>query len=222
MHCLLIDGHPGADRLSAHLLDLYAAALPAGTELTRIALRDLRFAPHALHDYAALPAAEPDLDRLWAAMIACDHLVLAFPMWWGAEPALVSDVLTRVLLPGRAFAYHRDDPWWDRLLSGRSADVLVTMDTPPAVLRWLWGFPIGRRLRRQVLGFVGFAPVRVLCFGPVRRGGAGRALPRWGARIARAAAHIPHPRGRRATTVPLADPAAGAIFPPKTHPAKEP
>ncbi len=201
MNCLLIDGHPDAQRLSAHLLDSYAAALPAGTEVARLALRDLAFAPHALRDYGDLPAPEPDLEALWAAIVAADHLVLAFPMWWGAEPALVSDVFARVLLPGRAFRYHRDDPWWDRLLAGRSADVLITMDTPPAVLRWLWGFPIGRRLGRQVLGFVGFAPVRFHLFGPVRRGGATRALPRWRKRLARAAATAPTLK-RRAKEMP--------------------
>ena len=38
---LLIDGHPDANRLSGHLLDLYQQALPAGTALDRIAIRDL-------------------------------------------------------------------------------------------------------------------------------------------------------------------------------------
>lgn len=191
MRVLLIDGHPDDARLSAHLLDTYAAAMPAGTEIARLALRDLDIAPLAMRRYDALPPEEPDLAALWAQIVAADHLVLAFPLWWGAEPALVSGVFERMLLPRRAFAYHKDDPWWDRLLAGRSADVLITMDTPPAVLRWLWGFPVGKRLGRQVLGFVGFAPVRFHLFGPVRRGGAERALPRWRARLARAAARAP-------------------------------
>jgi putative NADPH-quinone reductase len=148
-----------------------------------------------------MPAMEPDLADFWARLQAADHLVFAFPMWWGGAPALVQGTIERLFLPGQAFAYHPKDPFWDKLLRGRSADVLVTMDTPPAVLRWLWGFPIGRRWKRQILGFVGIRPVRVLCFGPVRRGGAERGLPRWRLRLARAAATAPKlkrpPKGKK-------------------------
>ncbi len=190
MQVLLIDGHPDTQRLSAHLLDVYTSALPAGTQLTRVNLRDLTFDPLAMRSYAKIPELESDLAGVWDQMISTDHLVLAFPMWWGAEPALVSGFIERLFLPGRAFAYHPDDPWWDRLLAGRSADVLITMDTPPMVLRWLWGFPIGKRWRRQVLGFVGFDPVRIHCFGPVRRGGAEKALSGWKSRIESAARSV--------------------------------
>lgn len=188
MRVLLIDGHPDADRLSARLLDLYALALPEGCAPERLALRDLDFDVLATRSYEGMPAMEPDLARLFEAIRAADHIVLAFPMWWGGAPALVQGTVERLFLPGQSFAYHTKDPFWDKLLKGRSADLLVTMDTPPLVLRWLWGFPIGRRWKRQILGFVGIRPVRVHCFGPVRRGGAERGLPRWRLRLARAAA----------------------------------
>jgi hypothetical protein len=55
-------------------------------------------------------------------------------MWWGSEPAHLKGLLDRVLLPGLTFAYHDDDNWWDKLMEGRSADVIATMDTPTAVL----------------------------------------------------------------------------------------
>ena len=187
MQVLIIDGHPDTGRLSEHLLDVYASALAADTKVTRVALRDVRFDALAMRSYAQIPELEPDLARLWDQIVAADHLVLAFPMWWGAEPALVAGFVERVFLPGRAFAYHPDDIWWDRLLAGRSADLVITMDTPPMVLRWLWGFPIGKRWRRQVLGFVGFDPVRIYCFGPVRRRAAQKGLPKWRLRIESAA-----------------------------------
>lgn len=193
---LLIDGHPDAGRLSAHLLDHYAAALPQGTQIDRLAIRDLDFDPILHRGYAAVQEQEPDLQAAWARIEACDHLVMAFPMWMGAEPALLSGFITRVFLPGRAFRYHQDDPWWDRLLAGRSADVIVTMDTPPVFLRLFYFDPLGWRLKRQVLGFCGFRPLRLFYFGPVRKGGAAAGLARWRARLARAAATIPRPRGR--------------------------
>jgi NAD(P)H dehydrogenase (quinone) len=187
MRVLLIDGHPGPARLSAHLLDTYQAALPEGTEVDRIAIRDLAFNPDLTRGYVELPPLEPDLDRALALIEGCDHLVLVFPLWWGAEPARLKGFWDRVLLPRRAFRYHRDEPWWDRLLAGRSADVIVTMDTPPVYLRLAYFDPVGWRYRRQVLGFVGFRPIRLHYFGMVRRGGAERNLVRWRAKVERAA-----------------------------------
>ncbi len=196
---LLIDGHPDADRLSAHLLDGYRQALPKDTPLERIAIRDLDFDADLSRGYDAIPPLEPDLERALALIEGCDHLVLAFPLWWGAEPARMKGFWDRVLLPRRAFRYHQKDPWWDRLLSGRSADLIVTMDTPPPYLRLAYFDPIGWRYRRQVLGFVGFRPIRLHYFGPVRRGGAERNLPKWRDRIVRAArrAETTRPRIRR-------------------------
>lgn len=106
----------------------------------------------------------------------------------GAEPAQLKGLLDRLLLPGWAFRYHRDDPMWDRLLAGRSADLIVTMDTPPWYLRLAYGDAVIKRWTRQVLGFVGFKPVRVFRFGATRRGGAAKGLARWTQVLERAAA----------------------------------
>ena len=194
---LLIDGHPDTNRLSAHLLDLYQQALPVGTTLERIAIRDLDFDPNLARGYHDIPPLEPDLEHATRLIAECEHLVLAFPLWWGAEPARLKGFWDRILLPGGAFHYHEKDPWWDRLLAGRSADLLVSMDTPPPYLRLAYFDPIGWRYHRQVLGFVGFNPIRLNYFGPVRRGAAERSLPSWRARIARAAARATTTRPRK-------------------------
>ena len=188
MRCLVIDGYPDSGRLVTALLDGYVAALPGGTEIDRFAVRDLAFDPVLHRGYAEDQPLEPDLRRLADAVLACDHLVLAFPMWWGAEPAPLKGLLDRLLLPGWAFRYHRDDPMWDRLLAGRSADLIVTMDTPPWYLRLAYGDAVIKRWKRQVLGFTGFKPVRVFRFGPTRQGGTEKGLVRWNASLARAAA----------------------------------
>lgn len=191
---LLIDGHPDADRLSAHLLDVFQKALPAGTPVDRIAIRDLDFDADLSRGYDDIPPLEPDLDRALNLIEGCDHLVLAFPLWWGAEPARLKGFWDRVLLPRRAYRYREKGPWWDRLLAGRAADLIVTMDTPPAYLRLAYFDPLGWRYRRQVLGFVGFRPIRLNYFGVVRHGGAERSLPAWRNRLERAA--------RRAAAIP--------------------
>lgn len=190
MNVLLLDGHPDKGRLTSHLLDLYALALPERAQITRVAVRDVDFLPALEHGYRKRTDWEPDLAQLAKALDACDHLVVAFPMWWGAEPAPLKGLIDRLFLPGFVFAYHKDDPWWDKLMAGRSADVIVTMDTPPSVLRWYYGNPVIRRWKGQVLGFCGFAPVRTLALGPADEKQVLKQLPRWEKRIAKFASSI--------------------------------
>jgi NAD(P)H dehydrogenase (quinone) len=190
MKVLLLDGHPDAGRLTTHLLDTYAAALPADADVTRIAARDLAFSPVLSHGYKQRTEWEPDLLKLAEAIDACDHLVVAFPMWWGAEPAQLKGLIDRVLLPGFAFAYHVGDPWWDKLLEGRSADCIATMDTPPFVLKWYYGNPVIRRWKGQILGFCGFAPVRTLALGPVGESTPPRNIAKWETRVAKLARSV--------------------------------
>ncbi len=110
MHLVLIDGHPDANRLSAHLLDVYRNACKASI-VDHIAIRDLSFDP-VLHRGCLQPQRwEPDLLDAAQKIDLCDHLVIAFPMWWGAEPAVVKAFIDRLLLPHFAFRYHSDDPW---------------------------------------------------------------------------------------------------------------
>jgi NAD(P)H dehydrogenase (quinone) len=187
VNILIIDGHPAPQRLTSHLLGHYAASVGAAASVQIIAVRDLTFDPNLKHGYGAEQDWEPDLQRVAAAIDSCDHLVVGFPLWWGGEPAPLKGLLDRILLPGYAFRYHRDDLFWQRLLSGRSGDVIVTMDTPPWYLLLVYGDPIARRWKHQVLGFCGFKPVRILRLGPTRRGAATRKLPQWLAQVERMA-----------------------------------
>lgn len=190
MKILLIDGHPDEGRYSSHLLDVYENALPPDSRVRRIAVRDLTFTPNLRHGYARRTDWEPDVLRVAEAFDWCDHVALSFPMWWGAEPAMVKGLLDRVMLPGFMFAYHEHDTFWDRLMAGRSADAIITMDTPPWFLRLAYGNSIIHRWRKQVLGFVGFKPVRILPLGQVKRGGAEKNGAKWEARIRKMAGSI--------------------------------
>lgn len=183
MNVLLIDGHPDEGRFSSHLLDIYQAALPAGTDITRVNVRDLEFTPILRHGYLKRTDWEPDIQSLAEKFDACDHAVFAFPMWWGAEPAELKGLLDRLFLPGFMYQFHEEGMMWDKYLEGRSADVIATMDTPPFFLRLLYGNSIIKRWKGQVLGFVGFAPVRFLACGVIKDGGAQKNIAKWQTRI---------------------------------------
>lgn len=187
MRYLMIDGHPDSDRLTTALLDHYADNCPADAHVDRLALRDMAFDPVLHRGYAQPQKWEPDLERAADLIDRCDHLVFALPMWWGGEPALVKGFVDRVFLPHFTFRYHDHDDLWDGLLEGRSADMLVTMDTPAVFLRFVYRNAIVHRWRKQIIGFCGIKPNRFHIFAPVRKGNAERRWVKWQKQIAKAA-----------------------------------
>jgi len=162
-------GHPRRDAFAAALAARYVeGARAAGHEVRVTSLADL---PVGLvtPDYKAGDEARAAwVGDVQAAIEACEHWVIVAPLWWGSVPAALDALLEQVLLPGFAFRYRAGGLGWDRLLAGRSARVILTMDTPPWYLRWFLGRPVVRRLKAQVLGFCGIAPVEFTLLGSVK------------------------------------------------------
>ena len=77
------------------------------------------------------------------------------PLWWGGMPAKMQGVIDRTFLPGLTFSYHENDPWWDKLLDGRTGDVVVTADTPGFFLKFMYSNAHKHRITKQILGFTG-------------------------------------------------------------------
>lgn len=77
-------------------------------------------------------------------------------------------VVDRAFLPGFAMAYHDKDPFWDRLLKGRSADVIMTSDAPVSYDAVVYGRAAKKQVERTIFHFAGVKPVRTLQFGPVK------------------------------------------------------
>lgn len=189
---LLIQGHPDPDtaRLGRRLEDAYAqGADAAGHELRRIDLATLDFP--LLHSQAewrgaTLPAA---LVPAQEAIAWAQHIVIFFPLWLGGMPALLKGFLEQVARPG--FAIGEPDathPYGRKLLGGRSARVVVTMGMPALAYRWYFRAHSLKALERNILGFVGIAPVHETLVGLVDRLGA-EGVQRWAGKL--------HALGRR-------------------------
>ncbi len=167
---LLIQGHPDSStRHFAHLLaDAYAAgALAAGHEVRTIDVSTLEFPllrSQADWETGSVPetlqAAQQDI--LWA-----DHLVLFFPLWLGDMPALLKGFLEQIARPGFAFRKEAGNPFAAKGLTGRSARVVVTMGMPALIYRWYFRAHSVKALERNILGFIGIAPVRETLIGMV-------------------------------------------------------
>jgi putative NADPH-quinone reductase len=157
---LVLDAHPNPASLCAGLASACVeAATAAGAPVRRINLRDLKFDPNLHHGYGGDQELEPDLLDAQAAIRDARHLVFVYPTWWGTFPALLKGFLDRALLPGFAFRMHPGGKTWDKLLAGRSARLVVTMDWPVWAYRWIQGAPGDRAMARATLDFCGVKPV---------------------------------------------------------------
>ena len=166
---LVVLGHPRNDSFCGAMADAYVQAVrAAGAEVRVLKLADLVFDP-VLHDgYAQIQPLEPDLVAAQADITWAQHLVFVYPNWWGTFPSLLKGFFDRAFLPGWAFSYRKDSPMWDKLLVGRSARVLVTMDSPGWYYRFLVGAPGDKQIRTSILQFCGVKPVKIRHFGPIR------------------------------------------------------
>lgn len=166
---LVILGHPADESFCGALADSYVkGAEAAGNEVRLISLGNLSFDPVLHNGYATIQELEPDLVTAQATITWAQHIVFVYPIWWGAMPALLKGFIDRVFLPGFAFKYREGSQFWDRLLSGRSAHLLVTMDTPAWYFRWVYRMPGHNQMKRTILEFSGIKPVTVSSFGPIK------------------------------------------------------
>ncbi len=136
MKIYILLAHPNIHSFNGAIADFCEQeAIANGHQVKRQNLGDLRFDPILWKGYNEIQALEPDLQQAQQNLLWCDRWIIVYPVWWGSVPALLKGFLDRVLLPGFAFKYHKKDPFWDKLLQGRSAQLITTSDAPAI---WLW------------------------------------------------------------------------------------
>jgi putative NADPH-quinone reductase len=177
-------GHPRAQSLSGGLATAYAeAAQRKGAEVRRMDLSAMAFDANLASGYRERIELEPDLLAWQEAVIWASHVALFYPYWWGGMPARLKGVFDRAFLPGFAMRYHEKGPMWDRLLSGRTADVFMTADSPSWWDSLINHAPGRNQVRHTVLEFAGLKVKRMRQFGPVKSASSAQ-ISAWMARVA--------------------------------------
>ena len=166
---LIINGHPDKESLCFDLaLSYKKGADLAGADCTLVNLIDLEFNPILTYGYRKISELEPDLVKMQQEILATDHLVFVYPNWWSTVPALLKGFIDRVFVPGFAFKYRKNSPFWDKLLKGKTARLIVTMDTPKWYY-WLINKNAGHNaMKIGVLEFCGIKPVKITAFAPIK------------------------------------------------------
>jgi NAD(P)H dehydrogenase (quinone) len=168
---LFILGHPSQNSFCKALLDSYQkGAAVLGAKCQSICISELNFDGNLAESYKNRDAilVEDDVIKSQELIKWADHIVMAYPTWWGSMPALTKGFIDKVFLPGFAFKHHKGKPFPEKLLKGKSIRLLVTMDAPKWWFYLVYGAAQYRMLRQLVFGYVGFNPIRFTTFGAVR------------------------------------------------------
>ncbi len=168
---MVIQGHPDAQsgRLCHALAQQYVeGAHLAGSEIRQFDIGQMEFPLlRKKSDFdlgrsgtpKALVAAQESL--LWA-----QHLMLIYPLWHGTMPALLKGFIEQVFRPDVA-EKQVVQGFPKRMLSGRSARIVITMGMPAWAYRWYFGAHSLKSLERNILKFSGISPVHRSLFGRV-------------------------------------------------------
>jgi putative NADPH-quinone reductase len=182
---LLIEGHPAAEprHLNHTLADAYAVgAAAAGHEVRRVAIATLDFPLLRTAQDWQHGTVPPTLQGAQDDIAWAQHVVIFFPLWLGDMPALLKGFLEQVARPGFAFGPEGGNPFGRKGLKGRSARVVVTMGMPALVYRWYFRAHSLKSLERNILGFVGFAPIHETLIGMVDQLGE-KGVAKWQAKL---------------------------------------
>lgn len=165
----IINGHPNKDSFNFGIVDAYkSGAMESGAEIKEITIANLNFDPNLRFGYQKRMELEPDLVKAWEIIQWADHLVWVHPVWWGGLPSITKGFIDRLFLPGFAYQYRKNSVWWDKLLKGKTAHIITTLDQPGWYYRLMYGRPSVNQLKKSTLEFCGVKPVKVTYIGTVR------------------------------------------------------
>ncbi|OXG03902.1 putative NADPH-quinone reductase [Flavobacterium araucananum] len=166
---LIINGHPNPSSFNFAIANSYLkGAIASGAPVETITIANLQFNPNLQFGYQKRTDLEPDLLESWEKIKRADHLVWIHPVWWGGLPAITKGFIDRLFLPGMAFQYRENSVWWDKLLKGKTAHIITTLDQPGWYYRFFNARPSVNQLKKTTLEFCGVKPVKVSYIGIVK------------------------------------------------------
>ena len=169
---LIINAHPSKSSFCTEISKrYYKGATNSGAKAELINLVDLDIDWISKGSNTENTPVEGDIQKIQNLISNSSHIVFVFPNWWGTFPAILKGFFDRVLVRGFAYKYVENSPFPKALLKGKSARIIMTMDTPIWYYRLIYRSPGLNAMKRSVLSFCGIKPVKTTIFTPVRSSG---------------------------------------------------
>lgn len=170
---LIIQGHPdGKQQHFGHVIGqkYTSAAESTGHSVRHVFVANLDFPlMSSEHEFKeGEPSTDISIaqqDIRWA-----DHVVIIYPLWLGGMPAMLKGFLEQVFRPGFATTEFKSGFGFKRLLKGKSARIVVTMGMPAIFYKWYFRQHSVKNLKRNILAFCGFRPIKTTLIGQVYAG----------------------------------------------------
>lgn len=164
---LVLAANPKTDSFISYLAEAYASSAEEKHEVQLLKISDMEFNLDLSGGYTDKHSMEDSLKSFQVSLEWCDHLVIFTPIWWGSLPAKLKGLIDRTFLPGFAFQYEKGKLIPKKLLQGKTARIVMTMDTPPWYYVLIQGAPAIKQLKVATLKFVGFNSVKSKMIGPI-------------------------------------------------------
>lgn len=166
----IIQGHP--DPKNNHFCHALAQAYNEGAKSTG---HEVNIIDIAQIDFPMLRCKE-DFDHgtppdsiLHAQQIIkkADHIVIFYPLWLGTMPAYTKAFIEQVFRPGFGAEETTAGKPWKKLLTGKSARIVITMGMPAFIYRWYFLAHSLKSLERNIFGFCGIEHTKDTLIGMV-------------------------------------------------------
>jgi putative NADPH-quinone reductase len=125
----------------------------------------------------------PSIVEAQQKIIWADHVLILFPLWLGAMPAVLKAFFEQTLRPGFAFAEAKKGRLPKKLLRGKTSRIVVTMGMPGFFYRFYLRAHSLKSLEKNVLAFCGIKPVGSNVIGMIE-GMSAKQRAHWLARMA--------------------------------------
>jgi putative NADPH-quinone reductase len=150
---LVVLGHPYEESFNAAIFKTYVENLDEEQyEVRTLELGKLDFDPVLRMGYTHRMPHNDAIEQSQEYIKWADHITFIYPIWFSTMPSLLKGWLDRVIAP--KFAYNMKGLGTIKHLAGRTAEIIVTCDSPWFAYR-LWRRAPIRMMKTWILGMAG-------------------------------------------------------------------
>ena len=149
MNILVINGHPIRDSFSNEIAN----------HISNDSCKILNLYDHqkilTISNWKDLNGQSPEIKNLQSLITWANHLIFIYPTWWWSMPGIMKTFIDMTFSSGFAFKYTKSQSIHNKLLNGKTASIVTTMDSPKWYAKWFMKSVNTFVLKKGILAFSG-------------------------------------------------------------------